>query len=50
MAVQKVRNTAAFDQRQKWLVCKSKMEALVSGHLRDVKKVSVTETGRLQEC
>ena len=30
MAVQKVCNTAAFDQRQKWLVVNSKVEALVT--------------------
>ena len=45
MAVQKVCNTAAFDQGQKWLAFKSKVEALVSGHPRDVKKVSVTGAG-----
>ena len=28
----------------------STVEALVSGHPRDAKKVSVTEAGRLREC
>ena len=26
------------------------MEALISGHPGEVKKVSITEAGRLQEC